>query len=300
MKEDAKLLFTIVALVLLTGKMPAHSGDTVDVKYGTTPVINGTLSNGEWDDADTVTFTTANGEVTAYFKQDAASFFVGLDIPDTDPDFDDSGVAIDLSHDGGPTSEDLFLELSRNGDKRERHGTDPYYNDYQTPTGWEAAYSTSSTGWQVEYDISFEKIEITSGTPKTLGVAFHTLDGFTAGEVDWPPTVNILDPDTYADMLSSDNWGIPNMVEELDPLSNNVLFSICFPSTIRYLLPAASHVKLTIYDATGREVAALVDRYQTSGNHSITWDAEGASHGVYFVSIQSEEYSQTQKLLLLR
>jgi len=71
-------------------------------------------------------------------------------------------------------------------------------------------------------------------------------------------------------------------------------------TTIRYQLPAAGRVALNIYDAAGRCVQTLADGFQPAGSHSVVWDAEGLSAGVYFCRLQTVEGSQTQKLLLLR
>ena len=46
------------------------------------------------------------------------------------------------------------------------------------------------------------------------------------------------------------------------------------PSTIiKYELPKASHVTLTVYDLLGREVATLVDGLEDPGYKSVDWNA---------------------------
>jgi photosystem II stability/assembly factor-like uncharacterized protein len=73
------------------------------------------------------------------------------------------------------------------------------------------------------------------------------------------------------------------------------------PATrIRYDLPQAARVQLTVYDITGREVARLVNEEQPAGAYSIQWDATGLSSGVYFCRMQAGSFAATRKLLLLR
>jgi len=74
-------------------------------------------------------------------------------------------------------------------------------------------------------------------------------------------------------------------------------------TTISYSLPEVAKVKIDIYNVLGQKVAALVDRVETAGNHSVTWDAHHFSSGIYYYRIQAEgktTFEKTQKLVLLR
>jgi hypothetical protein len=51
-------------------------------------------------------------------------------------------------------------------------------------------------------------------------------------------------------------------------------------TTIRYELPRASHVTLTVYDVLGRVVKVLVNETQEAGERSVIWDAREMSSGV--------------------
>jgi N-acetylmuramoyl-L-alanine amidase len=56
------------------------------------------------------------------------------------------------------------------------------------------------------------------------------------------------------------------------------------PSTaVSYSLAEAGNVTLVVYDILGREVASLVRARQPAGTYTVTWDARGASSGVYFL-----------------
>ena len=71
-------------------------------------------------------------------------------------------------------------------------------------------------------------------------------------------------------------------------------------TTIEYTLPRASFVTLTVYDLLGREIHTLVNEPQLPGNHSIVFDALDIPSGVYFYKLQSEHFSETRKMLLVR
>jgi hypothetical protein len=62
-------------------------------------------------------------------------------------------------------------------------------------------------------------------------------------------------------------------------------------TTIAYKIERASHVVLSVYDITGRQLETLVDRYQSVGTYQVRWNAEGAmgrrlASGVYIARLQ--------------
>jgi len=71
-------------------------------------------------------------------------------------------------------------------------------------------------------------------------------------------------------------------------------------TTIRYTLTKQSHVRLTVYDILGREVAVLVNGYQSPGTREIHWDSDGLPSGLYFYRINTPDFVQIKKMLLLR
>ena len=71
-------------------------------------------------------------------------------------------------------------------------------------------------------------------------------------------------------------------------------------TTIQYGVPMESQIKLAIYDLLGREVTILYSDIQVSGYHKIIWDASQYASGMYFVQLISEDFVQTQKLMLVK
>ena len=71
-------------------------------------------------------------------------------------------------------------------------------------------------------------------------------------------------------------------------------------TTINYTVGENSYVDIAIYDITGRVVDRLVSEYQETGRHGIVWNAEGLPSGLYFVRFDASDYSQTQKLMLIK
>ena len=73
------------------------------------------------------------------------------------------------------------------------------------------------------------------------------------------------------------------------------------PTTnLRFGLPTAIRVQLSVFNALGQEIARLVDGELDAGYHEIAFDAGRFSSGVYFYRLQAGEYVQVRKLILVR
>lgn len=71
-------------------------------------------------------------------------------------------------------------------------------------------------------------------------------------------------------------------------------------TTIKYSIPKAAHVKISIYNILGEKVAALIDSEQSAGRYEINFNASSLASGVYFYNIQAGDFIQTKKMLLLK
>ena len=71
-------------------------------------------------------------------------------------------------------------------------------------------------------------------------------------------------------------------------------------TTIRYQLPRAAHVSLTVYDALGRRVMELVNADQAPGVHSVQLDASRLASGIYFYRLKAGSFEQIRKMLLAK
>ncbi len=76
-------------------------------------------------------------------------------------------------------------------------------------------------------------------------------------------------------------------------------------TTIRFELPKAGEVRLTVYDVMGRLVTTLVDGHQEPGELSYSWggrngSGEAVRSGIYFARLEAGEFTATRKMVLLR
>lgn len=71
-------------------------------------------------------------------------------------------------------------------------------------------------------------------------------------------------------------------------------------TTISYYLRENSDVRLEIADILGRVVAVLVRENQTAGEHSVIWNGDDKSSGIYFYRLKAGNSSETRKMILLK
>jgi len=69
---------------------------------------------------------------------------------------------------------------------------------------------------------------------------------------------------------------------------------------LKFGLPDASLVNLSIYDAMGRFIWKIVESQYQPGYHSVIFEGRGLPSGIYFARLTAGNFTQTQKLVLLK
>ncbi len=73
------------------------------------------------------------------------------------------------------------------------------------------------------------------------------------------------------------------------------------PTTIiSWQLATQGHVTIKIYDILGKEILTLVDEERPAGRYKIKFNAGGLPSGVYFYQLQTENYVDTKKMILIK
>ncbi len=97
--------------------------------------------------------------------------------------------------------------------------------------------------------------------------------------------------------------GIKNPVNEFP---KNYLLMQNYPNPfnpatiIGYQVPKNTYVTLIVYDINGRETARLVDEYKQAGIYNFTFNAYGLASGVYFYKLNTDEFTKTKKMLIVK
>ena len=95
-------------------------------------------------------------------------------------------------------------------------------------------------------------------------------------------------------------------IDEYTVSSNEFSLDQNFPNpfnpttSIRYSIPRKCNVLLTVVDISGREIAKLVDREQSSGKYKVKFNGEGLPSGIYFYQLKSDVFVDCKKFMLLK
>jgi hypothetical protein len=93
---------------------------------------------------------------------------------------------------------------------------------------------------------------------------------------------------------------------------NSFIFYQNFPNpfnpitTIKYIIPVQSQVKVFIYNPIGEKIEELLDSIQMAGSHQVMWDAEDVPSGVYFYSVEAvpttgtKPFKSVKKMIIIR
>jgi hypothetical protein len=135
-----------------------------------------------------------------------------------------------------------------------------------------------------------------SGTNQTFGaVSFAGANAVTA--VGYNGT--ILRAEDVATGIRERPAAAPRLLSQNHPNPFNPVTSI------RYVVPDASHVTLRVYSLSGLLVRTLVDRALPAGTREVTWngtDNAGNSvvSGVYFYQLRAGTFTESRKMVLLK
>jgi hypothetical protein len=78
------------------------------------------------------------------------------------------------------------------------------------------------------------------------------------------------------------------------------------PTTkIEFVLSRSGQVKIEIFNILGEKVKTVVDQYLKAGHQMVEWDGkddsgEEVAAGVYFYRLQTKDFTQTKKMVLIR
>ena len=71
-------------------------------------------------------------------------------------------------------------------------------------------------------------------------------------------------------------------------------------TTIKFSIPEATNVRLTIYNTLGQKVGELINTNLEAGWYSYQWDAENLATGIYIYELRTDKFVSVNKMILMK
>ena len=104
----------------------------------------------------------------------------------------------------------------------------------------------------------------------------------------------------FADSVLSDVKEISSEIPQSYSLEQNYPNPFNPTTNIRFSVTEPGLVTLKVYNALGQEVASLLNEIKNAGSYQVDFNAVGLSSGIYFYKIQSNNFTSTKKMILLK
>lgn len=148
---------------------------------------------------------------------------------------------------------------------------------------------------------------VTTDSVNIYGILFHMLFGQgTDLSVGSPITqYGYLSDFVIADNYDSLIAGSLSVVDQSGINANNLAVNV-FPNpskdfaTITYTLKGNAKVDIKLFNGIGIEVKSIVNEKQSVGNHSINFETQSLSDGIYFVYLKTDSKIITKKLIIMK
>ena len=120
--------------------------------------------------------------------------------------------------------------------------------------------------------------------------------------VEWWVEAHSTSPDTVIESTSRFYFRPPEdvLIPTEFALYQNYPNPFNLTTTIRYDVKETAIVSLKIFNLCGQEVATLVRSMVVAGSYTTTWNAMNFSSGIYFCRMETPEFVQTRKVVLVR
>jgi hypothetical protein len=71
-------------------------------------------------------------------------------------------------------------------------------------------------------------------------------------------------------------------------------------TTIKYQIPRATTITINIYNILGQKVASFLKKYDSGGHFTLDWNAGNHATGLYYYSIENDEFRDIRKMVFIK
>ena len=178
-------------------------------------------------------------------------------------------------------------------------------NDVQL--NWTTATETNNSGFEIQKQVG--SMQSTVGNWETIGF----VPGF--GTTTEPKLYKFTDEEVTTGIYKyrlkqidfDGTFTYSKEIEvEVDFTPNEFVLYQNYPNpfnpstTIKFSVPEATNVTLTIYNTLVQKVTELVDTKLEAGNYSYQWDARNLATGIYICELRTDKFVSIKKMILLK
>jgi hypothetical protein len=165
---------------------------------------------------------------------------------------------------------------------------------------WITATEINNQGFEVQRSSGgdFEKVGFVQGFGTTTEVQVYSFTDRNVNPGTYSYRLKQIDYDgtfAYSDAIEVD---VP--APSVFALEQNYPNPFNPSTNIKYSVPVAGNISLSVYNSVGEEVAVLFNGFSQPGVFEVTFNASNLSSGVYLCKLQSANSVQTMKMMLLK
>jgi hypothetical protein len=306
----------------ITGPVsPVSGGHSIASAWSVTdPVVDGSLSPGEWDEASVYDISGPDGLGNVHLRLKNTNRMLYLAVVDSNDVIVEPATVLsmlfDMDHNGhwpkAAGSNEGLVALGPAGAVFWGYwGTYPDHlggDALKTLTNVDHAISGGSgcTVYEVAIDLSANPYPVSGGM--TLGFSLWVTDpgnfyGYHYGNAgEWPAGSLWEAAETLGGLKLAEETGLSEPSAggpESFSLGQNYPNPFNPTTTIQFRVKEPCRVTLKVYDALGKEVAVLADGMVAAGSHSVRFDASGLPAGIYVYKIQMGDFTAARKMAVV-
>ncbi len=95
-------------------------------------------------------------------------------------------------------------------------------------------------------------------------------------------------------------------INQISQIANSFMLYQNYPNpfnpvtTIKFQIPENTFTSLKIYDVAGKEISTIVNENLSRGEYEYLWNANSFPSGIYFYRLETESYTHTRKMILVK
>jgi len=175
-------------------------------------------------------------------------------------------------------------------------------NENDVTLFWQTATELNNSGFDVERNRKnegWEKVGFVSGNGTTTEIHSYIFADKDVPAGTYSYRINQIDYDG-----TNEYFELEQVIEINPPGKFTLLQNYPNPfnpsTTIQFVIPEKSNVVIAIFNSIGEDVLTIVDENKEAGSYEVNFNASGFTSGIYYYKLQTNNFVQTKKMILMK